>query len=72
MVNLLAGWTNQRGNVLGLYLHGLFEDANALKALFGNDAPTLEGSFEGLADYVEKHFTPGFLKRLVKEPVQNS
>mgnify|MGYP002776628375 CR=1 FL=1 len=23
-------------------------------------------------DYVEKHFTPGFLKRLVKEPLQNS
>lgn len=60
------GWTNERGNVLGLYLHGLFEDPNALKAMFGNDVPTLESSFEGLADYVEKHFTPGFLKRLVK------
>lgn len=64
------GWSTERGNVLGLYLHGLFEDTNALKALFGNDVPTLESSFEGLADYVDKHFTPGFLKRLYKTDFQ--
>ncbi len=59
------GWQNARGNVLGLYLHGLFEDAGALRALFGADAPTLEQTFDGLADYIDAHFAPGVLARLI-------
>jgi adenosylcobyric acid synthase len=63
------GWQNTTGNVMGLYLHGLFEDPNALQALFGAQlqgaVPTLDTVFEGLADYIEAHFAPGVLQDLL-------
>ena len=58
-------WQNARGNVLGVYLHGLFEDANVLHALFGATAPTPDSVFDGLADFVGLHFEPGFLESLI-------
>ncbi len=61
------GWQNARGNVLGLYVHGLFEDAGVVKALFGSDTPTLDTVFDGLADYVDRHFAPGVLRSLLDE-----
>lgn len=57
-------WQNGAGNVLGLYLHGLFEDPAALHALFGAAAPTLDSVFDGLADYIDQHFEPGVLRSL--------
>ena len=64
------GWHNAQANVLGLYLHGLFEDATAIQALFGagraQPVPTLDSVFEGLADYVTAHFEPGVLDALIR------
>ncbi len=59
------GWQNAAGNVLGVYLHGLFEDAAVLHALFGARAPTLDAVFDGLADFVDRHFEPGVLQGLL-------
>jgi adenosylcobyric acid synthase len=59
------GWQNAQGNVLGVYLHGLFEDPRVLHALFGATAPTLETVFDGLADFIDTHFEPGVLDQLI-------
>ena len=59
------GWQNAAGNVLGVYLHGLFEDAAVLRALFGTQAPTLDATFDGLADFIDTHFAPGVLAGLI-------
>jgi adenosylcobyric acid synthase len=58
------GWQNMDGNVLGIYLHGLFEDPRIIHALFGAAAPTLDQVFDGLADYVTQHFEAGVLQNL--------
>jgi adenosylcobyric acid synthase len=62
-------WQNAAGNVLGLYLHGMFEDAVVLQALFSRGGtvkvPTLDSVFDGLADYIDQHFEPGVLQSLM-------
>jgi adenosylcobyric acid synthase len=64
------GWQNRSGNVLGLYLHGVFEDAGVLQALFGaadgRPVPTLDAVFDGLASFTAKHFSPGTLDELIR------
>lgn len=60
------GWQNAAGNVLGVYVHGLFEDPAILAALFGAHAPTLESVFNGLADFLERHVEPGVLNALIE------
>ena len=59
-------WQNTAGNVLGVYLHGLFEDPRVLHALFGASAPTLESVFDGLADFLQTHVEPGVLDALIQ------
>ncbi|MDD5478308.1 cobyric acid synthase [Rhodoferax sp.] len=65
------GWQNARGNVLGIYLHGLFEDQAALQALFGarlpGPVPTLDAVFERMADFIANHFEPGVLDGLLAD-----
>jgi len=58
-------WQNAAGNVLGLYVHGLFEDAAVLRALLGAQAPDLDAVFDGLADFLERHADPGVLYALI-------
>jgi adenosylcobyric acid synthase len=65
------GWQNGAGNVLGLYLHGLFEDPAVLQALFGACAPTLDSVFDGLADFIALHFENGVLDSLIAPSVSS-
>ncbi|MDO9092994.1 MAG: cobyric acid synthase [Rubrivivax sp.] len=57
------GW--QRGSVLGVCAHGLFENPSVLQALFGASVPTLDHAFDTLADLVEEHLNPPLLARLL-------
>ncbi|ADR35864.1 cobyric acid synthase CobQ [Oceanithermus profundus DSM 14977] len=52
---LASGLGFARGNVLGVYLHGLFEDPAVQRALFGRAAAGLEREFDRLADALEEH-----------------
>ncbi len=58
-------WQSAAGHVLGFYLHGLFEDRAVLQALFGASVPTLDGVFDGLADFLASHVEPGVLDALI-------
>jgi adenosylcobyric acid synthase len=64
------GWQSASGRVMGVYLHGLFEDSAVLQALFGarlnGPVPTLDAVFEQLADFVERHFDDGVLQSLAR------
>ena len=57
------GW--QHGNVLGVYAHGLFESPDLLRAMWGATAPSLDDSFDLLADLVEKHLDRALLDDLL-------
>ncbi|MPN10972.1 Cobyric acid synthase [bioreactor metagenome] len=56
-----VAWQNAAGNVLGIYLHGMFEDAAVLQALFGARALTLDTVFERMALGVGEWFDPAAL-----------
>jgi adenosylcobyric acid synthase len=58
------GW--QRGPVLGVYAHGLFESADVVRALFGTEARPLDTVFDGLADFIDARFEPGSPLRLIE------
>jgi adenosylcobyric acid synthase len=60
------GW--QQGPVLGLYTHGLFEAAPICGALFGAAPASLDVSFDGLADLIDRAFAPGALDALLRPP----
>ena len=59
-----CGW--QQGATLALYTHGLFENSAVLHALFGAACPTLEDTFEGLADFVGEHLGAATLRGLLR------
>ena len=58
-----CGW--QQGQTLAIYLHGLFESPAVMRGLFGRDTPTLDATFNGLADFIDAHFAPGVLMSLL-------
>jgi adenosylcobyric acid synthase len=61
-----GGW--QLGEILALYPHGLFENAQVMTALFGAAARTLDEVMEGLADFVDRSFDRGQLLSYFEVP----
>jgi adenosylcobyric acid synthase len=59
-----CGW--QQGQTLAVYLHGLFESPRVMRALFGQETPTLDDTLNRLADFVDAHFAPGILMSLLR------
>jgi len=57
------GW--QRDNVLGLYVHGMFESDSVMRALFGREPRSLDAVFDGLADFIDARFAGGALAGLI-------
>jgi adenosylcobyric acid synthase len=60
-------WQSAGGQVMGTYLHGLFECPAVLQALFGAQVPTLETVFQGLANFIETHINPSVLRGLIED-----
>ena len=58
------GW--QHGQVLALYVHGLFESADVMRRLFGHGTPNLDDTLDALADFADRHFEPGALMSLIQ------
>lgn len=58
------GWI--RGDVLALYVHGLFENPEVLRALFGATCPVLDEVFDGLAAFAEANLGYGTLQALLR------
>jgi adenosylcobyric acid synthase len=58
------GW--QRGNVLGVYAHGMFESQAVMRALFDVAPRPLDSVFDGLADFVDARFGDGVLAGLIR------
>ncbi len=63
---VVLGW--QQGEVLGIYVHGLFENPAVVAALFGRRAPALEATFDLLATVVEAGFGEAALESLLTPP----
>ncbi len=64
-LELSPGLMFQRGPVLGCYLHGLFENPQALLAITGSKSSGWDAMFDGLADFIGRHFKLGVLASLV-------
>lgn len=58
------GW--QRGPVLGVAAHGLFENDTVLQALFGTSARGLDAVLDGLANWIEAQLGAAALERLLR------
>ncbi len=59
-------WQNKEGNVLGCYLHGLFEYTAVLHSLFGFHASTLDDVFDGLANFLQTYVEHDVLNELIQ------
>ena len=58
-------WINSGSNVMGIYLHGLFENKVVMEALFQDPLGSLDAVFEKLAEHFVRHSDPALLDSLI-------
>jgi adenosylcobyric acid synthase len=56
---------SQAKNVLGIYMHGLFENKEFLQSLSGQNVEDLDTTFEKLTEAVISGFNPNWLKTFI-------
>ena len=62
-----VGWCGGPAhNVVGIAIHGLFEDASILRALLGQQVRTLDQSLDGLAGLIDYHLGAATLRALLE------
>ena len=59
------GWQNAGGNDAGLLPARPVRKPGGAAGAVWHAGPTLDRVFDGLADFIERHFEPGVLQRLV-------
>ena len=59
-----CGWQNRQ--LLALYTHGLFENADVMRAMFGAQVKTLEDTLDALGDFVLRHVGESTLMGLLR------
>jgi adenosylcobyric acid synthase len=65
-----VGWID--GAVLGVTVHGMFENAAILRALFGNEPRfSLDSALDELADMVMANIDEAFIEDLVRSPARH-
>ena len=60
-----TAWQSAKGNVLGLYIHGMFENPACLRALLGEQARNFDQVCDQLAEHWRAHTPRDLLKRLI-------
>ena len=61
------GWTNTEGNVMGIYIHGLFEEEQVITRAFGDSSQPLDSVFEKLSEHFEKNSANGLMRKLINK-----
>jgi adenosylcobyric acid synthase len=59
-----CGWQSRQ--LLALYTHGLFENAQVMRAMFGARVRTLDDTLEGLGEFATRHLGESTLMGLVR------
>jgi adenosylcobyric acid synthase len=52
-------WINSQNNILGVYLHGIFENPNVLQTFFGKTSDSLDQVFDRLALHLKNSIKTG-------------
>lgn len=67
VIQIMPGiaWLNPAGNVMGIYLHGMFENTSVMEAAFHDVSGTLDVVFEKLASHFENHADSGLLNSFI-------
>ncbi len=67
LLELVPGvaWINIQGNVMGIYIHGLFENEQVIMHALGDGSSPLDSVFETLSEHLKKNSANGLMQKLI-------